>query len=1072
MPNQGQLKHFAAKAAAELNADLVGGAGTAINDLILSWSEPNASRDDYAAVNQGQLKAVAKLFYDRLIETAYTQAYPWSLAATDDDNYAAANIGQVKYLFSFDLETFEAPAAPGNLNALENEDGSVELTWVDSSENESGFIIQRSDDGGQTWITLQTTAANTSSYTVPANSAGVFGVSKFRITAANGAGSTFSSTVTSGMKSPLLAPENFLGQMDKDGKISLSWGEVPKAASYVVERKALSDGSAWEELAVVTGTTHETSGDGSGYRYRIHARRPGVNSAPSDEFPRARYIAVEVGSGIPLYFNNKGSVLLNTGTVNAPGYKLWQAGTLLDIPAALLEIKGLNNLDTVVGTVLTGDEISMTGPVLGQPSVTVSKAATWSPTGSLQAYSAELQVLQQWPDSTGLPGGLPSSPLRYGFGGSAINDSAVFGPASGAFWDYDNEEEQTDPIAFGWITGTVNFTTSQVVGGLGSENTLGISPGGAPSGFPGSGNNYLPNTAEMVRFFPWKVTNSGRMLGYFYRHLEGGVNYYGDGGLFYGGSLTELMSGNPETSQNFSPSDVNEAGIVVGYDHGTSAYRVLNGQTLGQNQPIQINNAAQAQILTKRGTPGDSWLWTFNSTEESYKPLNIAALIHEEVLSTFQSFNATGINDHGLIVGTATKVRDENGDSITPVSKVVILIPIELKDIQGNGEADDRVIETIPRKGQNESDNDYLQRPLSDRHVAFIEPHRGADNTPDMPRLVARLPESPQGLKVKWRLEVDYERGNGWRAPYIQNWRSSEDLVRIPAAGQGGTATFTDEMDANQDWRIFESQAWQTEIGQHGFFGGTGKLYLWFPGQTVPTEPIITFRIGGRNPVAATAKQFINQVVSEVDNRLWFAYAIAKEESHNYGGPDHEFYNQFFADYRRQSGNGWDTNMDWQCWAKAWPAYNLDRNSRNGPQNGPGGYGIFQVTGSATDENAIIPRRQIWNWQDNVRAGIAIIRSKAQFVDPRNTALLATYPGSGALPGYPIGYTGTRRLLSGWDAYVCTAYNGFGGTRRIPMNDYSKDQWTCWNPKAAGWNFIHNSNRYCERIFEYIEETQ
>jgi hypothetical protein len=402
------------------------------------------------------------------------------------------------------------------------------------------------------------------------------------------------------------------------------------------------------------------------------------------------------------------------------------------------------------------------------------------------------------------------------------------------------------------------------------------------------------------------------------------------------------------------------------------------------------------------------------------------------------------------------------------------LLPFELKDIQGDGEADDRVIETLPARGQNETENDYLQRALPDRHVAFIEPHRGANNSPDMPRLVARLPGGPAGLKVKWRLEVDYERGNGWRAPYIQNWRSPEDLVRIPPAGQGGNATFTAEMDANQEWRIFETQEWQTEVQQRGFFGGTGKLYLWFTGQsqTAPAEPIITFRIGGHNPEAPRAKTFINQVVGEVDNRLWFAYAIAKEESHNYGGPDHEFYNQFFADYRRRSGNGWDTNMDWQCWAKAWPAYNLDRESRNGPQNGPGGYGIFQVTGNATNENAIIPRRQIWNWQDNVRAGIAIIRAKAQFVDPRHTALLATYPALGALPNYPVGYTGTRRRLSGWDAYVCTAYNGFGGTLRVRMNGYRDRQWTSWDPRGNAWAFIHNSKRYCERVFEYIEETQ
>jgi len=438
-----------------------------------------------------------------------------------------------------------------------------------------------------------------------------------------------------------------------------------------------------------------------------------------------------------------------------------------------------------------------------------------------------------------------------------------------------------------------------------------------------------------------------------------------------------------------------------------------------------------------------------------------------------------------ITVDYSNIIYDDDPDSpgypdIDGCTLFLYLLPVELKDIQGASDTDDRVIENMPPRAQNESENDYIQRPWPDRNIAFIEPHRGSDDSPDMPRLVARLPGSPHGLKVKWRLEVDYERGNGWRTSYIQNWRSPEDLVRIPAAGQGGDATFTADMDAHHEWRIFETQDWQNEIQQRGFFGGTGKLYLWFPSQsqTAPTEPIITFRIGGKNPDADKAKPFIGQIVGQVDNRLWFAYAIAKEESHNYGGPSHEFYNQYFSDYRKPSGNGWDTNMDWQCWAKGWPAYNLDRDSRNGPQNGPGGYGLFQVTGNATNENAVIPRRQICNWHDNVLAGIAIIHAKAQWVDARYGPLQQTYQSSsGAIPSYPQGYTGNKKRLSGWDAYTCTAYNGLDLRKTsqliiVRMNGFKGAQRTCWEPLSSGWKFRHNSTRYCEKAVDYVEETQ
>src|SRR5450432_643712 len=62
--NVGQLKNTATQAAAEMNAQWLSGAGASINNLVLSWQQPPAqgvTRSDYSAVNQGQLKNVAKL---------------------------------------------------------------------------------------------------------------------------------------------------------------------------------------------------------------------------------------------------------------------------------------------------------------------------------------------------------------------------------------------------------------------------------------------------------------------------------------------------------------------------------------------------------------------------------------------------------------------------------------------------------------------------------------------------------------------------------------------------------------------------------------------------------------------------------------------------------------------------------------------------------------------------------------------------------------------------------------------------------------------------------------------------
>ena len=100
--NQGQLKNIARAARLELNDKIPGGAGDKINSMVAKWDSPTAQTSDYSAVNLGALKALAAPFYDRLIAVGYATAYPWA-SSTDINDYAMANIGQVKNLFSWDL---------------------------------------------------------------------------------------------------------------------------------------------------------------------------------------------------------------------------------------------------------------------------------------------------------------------------------------------------------------------------------------------------------------------------------------------------------------------------------------------------------------------------------------------------------------------------------------------------------------------------------------------------------------------------------------------------------------------------------------------------------------------------------------------------------------------------------------------------------------------------------------------------------------------------------------------------------------------------------------------------------
>ena len=152
--NIGQLKHIATKAAEEIQArySASGGAGSAINNLIVQWQNPSASVDDYAAVNQGQLKYVAAIFYDRLNALGYTGAplragetYPWSVDTGDDDNFALANLGQLKFVFSFNPSVVDStrPSTPSGLYVVGPVTPTVfTLAWSPSDDYGGSGVVR------------------------------------------------------------------------------------------------------------------------------------------------------------------------------------------------------------------------------------------------------------------------------------------------------------------------------------------------------------------------------------------------------------------------------------------------------------------------------------------------------------------------------------------------------------------------------------------------------------------------------------------------------------------------------------------------------------------------------------------------------------------------------------------------------------------------------------------------------------------------------------------------------------------------------------------------------------------
>lgn len=289
--------------------------------------------------------------------------------------------------------------------------------------------------------------------------------------------------------------------------------------------------------------------------------------------------------------------------------------------------------------------------------------------------------------------------------------------------------------------------------------------------------------------------------------------------------------------------------------------------------------------------------------------------------------------------------------------------------------------------------------PLSPDNLVFIHAHRTAkDMRPIMPELELHISNTLAG-DVKARLEVEYPRGNGARPS-----RGTEyDEVKIPADGEF-------RIIESDEWKIHKDPDFLAEVVQNGFFGGDAVVTYKLPGEGALNT--IRFRIGGENPDDLKCKEFIQSFPeSSPGQKLEFMYAIARHES-KAKNRDRVYYNQFLHLGTHPKDGGF-------------PAWNNDGGLT------PGGYGVFQVTGTAEDAQEDIHRDEIWNWQSNVRAAFRIMThqfkgslAKRYFEHikdeiPRGDLLFRQCP--------PPRISTAGETFSARQAVWITAYNGWGG---------------------------------------------
>ena len=176
------------------------------------------------------------------------------------------------------------PAAPSNLVATAVSSGQINLTWSDSASNETGFIIQRSNDNAN-FVQIATVGADVTSY----SNAGLVANTTYyyRVQATNSAGvSAFSNGASATtQQTPPAAPSNLVASAISGTQIQLTWTQNSSNESdFSIERSP--NASSWSIIGTVgANMTSYTDGGLSAwttYYYRVRAHNNGGYSAYSN----------------------------------------------------------------------------------------------------------------------------------------------------------------------------------------------------------------------------------------------------------------------------------------------------------------------------------------------------------------------------------------------------------------------------------------------------------------------------------------------------------------------------------------------------------------------------------------------------------------------------------------------------------------------------------------------------------------------------------------------------------------------------------------------------------------------
>ncbi len=189
------------------------------------------------------------------------------------------------------FEPVQPPEAPTDLVAEASSNASIDLSWQDGSDNETGFKIQSRPGTTGAFQTLTTVDADTTEFTVEDLPSGT--LYSFRVRAVNSGGESAHSNIAEAATLGETPPANLTATAISATEVTLSWEDRSTGESGFAVQGKLASAGAYQDLLVAVDSSSVVVSDldpQSDYLFRVRATGGAGDSTYSNEAAATTFI--------------------------------------------------------------------------------------------------------------------------------------------------------------------------------------------------------------------------------------------------------------------------------------------------------------------------------------------------------------------------------------------------------------------------------------------------------------------------------------------------------------------------------------------------------------------------------------------------------------------------------------------------------------------------------------------------------------------------------------------------------------------------------------------------------------